>query len=89
MPWTRALYPPDWEQITFQVKEEAGWKCVWCGQPNDPKTPGCTLTTHHLDGDPANCARKNLAALCQVCHLHDEARVKRLKRYRTQLKLAV
>jgi hypothetical protein len=27
------------------------------------------LTVHHLDGDKANLAWWNLAALCQVCHL--------------------
>jgi len=33
------------------------------------------LTVHHLDGDKSNCAWWNLAALCQVCHLHIQAKV--------------
>lgn len=31
------------------------------------------LTVHHLDNDKSNCADWNLAALCQVCHLHIQA----------------
>ncbi len=33
------------------------------------------LTVHHLDMNPANCAWWNLAALCQVCHLHIQHKV--------------
>jgi hypothetical protein len=29
-----------------------------------------TLTTAHLDHNPANCATENLKALCSVCHLN-------------------
>lgn len=31
---------------------------------------------HHLDGNKANCADWNLAALCQRCHLRIQGRVK-------------
>lgn len=34
------------------------------------------LTVHHLDGDKSNCADWNLAALCQVCHLRVQGKVK-------------
>jgi hypothetical protein len=34
------------------------------------------LTVHHLDGNPANCADWNLAALCQRCHLKIQGRVR-------------
>jgi hypothetical protein len=33
------------------------------------------LTVHHLDGDKANLAWWNLAALCQRCHLEIQAKV--------------
>lgn len=33
------------------------------------------LTCHHLDGDKANLAWWNLAALCQACHLHIQHKV--------------
>lgn len=68
MPWKRHLYPDNWEEIAYKVKEAAGWKCERCGHPHDP-AKGRTLTVHHLDGDPRNCKPENLAALCQKCHL--------------------
>jgi hypothetical protein len=34
------------------------------------------LTVHHLDMNKANCRWWNLAALCQVCHLKVQGRVK-------------
>lgn len=34
------------------------------------------LTVHHLDGEKDNCRWWNLVALCQVCHLYIQARVK-------------
>ena len=79
MPWKKDKYPPDWPEIARRVKEKAGWKCEWCGKPHNPKVPGETLTVHHLDGDPSNCDESNLRALCQRCHLKDQARVERLK----------
>ena len=33
MPWTRSLYPKDWETIALDVKERSGWKCEECGKP--------------------------------------------------------
>lgn len=33
MPWNRALYPKDWEQIALEIKEAAGWTCQDCGRP--------------------------------------------------------
>jgi hypothetical protein len=33
------------------------------------------LTVHHLDGEKANCAWWNLAALCQRCHLTIQGKV--------------
>ena len=34
------------------------------------------LTVHHLDGNKGNSAWWNLAALCQVCHLQIQGKVK-------------
>ncbi len=34
-----------------------------------PKPQRFTLTTAHLDHNPANCDRSNLKALCAPCHL--------------------
>lgn len=27
-------YPPNWKEISLQVREEAGQCCEWCGAPN-------------------------------------------------------
>src|SRR5690606_39863221 len=45
-----------------------------CTHPRQPVKQRM-LTVHHLDGDKANCAWWNLAALCQVCHLVIQGRV--------------
>lgn len=67
-------YPPDWKAIARRVKDAAGWCCIRCNHPHDPAT-GYTLTVHHLDMNPANCAWWNLAALCQRCHLSIQSKV--------------
>lgn len=67
-------YPADWKELSRQVKEAAGWKCVRCQHPHDP-TVGRTLTVHHLDMDPGNRRWWNLLPLCQVCHLQIQHKV--------------
>lgn len=81
-------YPENWKLIADAVKERAEWRCVRCGhrqeRPGEPaqcdqrcqhKRDGKqrVLTVHHLDGDKSNSEWWNLAALCQVCHLHVQA----------------
>jgi 5-methylcytosine-specific restriction endonuclease McrA len=34
MPMNRSLYSEDWEQVSKQVRERAGWKCEQCGVKN-------------------------------------------------------
>jgi len=68
-------YPPNWPAIAFSIKAGAGWKCERCKHPNDRPT-GHVLTVHHLDGNKANCAAWNLAALCQRCHLAIQNRIR-------------
>lgn len=67
-------YPPNWKEIAQAVKDAADWKCVRCGHRHDPEN-GYTLTVHHLDIDPSNCAWWNIPALCQRCHLHIQSKV--------------
>jgi len=62
-------YPEDWNEIAFEIKSAADFKCEHCGHPNDPPA-GYTLTVHHLDTEKSNPDPKNLVALCQRCHLH-------------------
>jgi hypothetical protein len=64
----RNRYPTNWDDIAKAIKDAAGWRCSRCGDPHS--YPGHILTVHHIDGDPANCDRRNLVALCQSCHLH-------------------
>ena len=33
MPMNRALYPPDWDEISARLKEAVGHKCETCGAP--------------------------------------------------------
>lgn len=67
-------YPINWKALATIVKEENRWKCERCGHHHEPST-GHVLTVHHLDNVKKNCARWNLAALCQKCHLRIQARV--------------
>lgn len=75
MPDCMNTYPENWPDIAQAIKEKAGGKCERCGHP-DHQPSGHVLTVHHLDGDKANCADWNLAALCQRCHLKIQGRVK-------------
>ena len=67
-------YPDDWDEIAERVKGEENWECERCHHVHEPTT-GYSLTVHHLDGDKSNCARWNLAALCQRCHLRIQGKV--------------
>jgi len=69
-----ADYPENWPEISREVKETAGWRCVRCDHPHDPET-GYALTVHHLDLDPSNNEWWNIPALCQRCHLHIQGKV--------------
>ncbi len=67
-------YPGNWKDIAKAVKDDAHWTCVRCGKLHDPEN-GYTLTVHHLDICPSNCAWWNIPALCQRCHLTIQSKV--------------
>ena len=71
-PENRDLYPEDWEEISFEIRKRAGWRCEWCGALKGLRHPitgsFVVLTVAHLDHDPTNCDPDNLRALCQRCH---------------------
>lgn len=71
----RNEYPKNWKEIAHRIKDKAGWKCERCSHPHDISA-NRVLTVHHLDGDKKNIEDWNLAALCQVCHLQIQGRVK-------------
>ncbi|TYQ29443.1 HNH endonuclease [Pseudanabaena sp. UWO311] len=82
----RKLYPPDWNAIAFEVKQKAHWICQKCEKqclrPDEVAEAHKdwaihTLTVHHIDHVPMNCDRKNLIALCSVCHRRQHAHDKK------------
>lgn len=99
-PENKDKYPDNWQEISLAVRQEAGWKCEWCGAENGEYIWRLTLsqgrefkgkvvlTVAHLDHDPANCERKNLRALCQKCHNSYDAPVRAANRKRRLLKEA-
>ncbi|MCK4248375.1 MAG: hypothetical protein KAX15_01190 [Candidatus Omnitrophica bacterium] len=68
-------YPKNWPEISECIKRKNNNRCERCDHQHEVKT-GYVLTVHHLDGDKSNCEDWNLAALCQRCHLHIQAKVK-------------
>ena len=79
MPMNRKLYPANWKQIAFSVKEAAFWKCENCGKqcrkPSEPfDTHKNTLTVAHLNHIPQDVRPENLKALCAPCHLRYDAK---------------
>ena len=78
MPMDKKRYPANWREIAEEVKAAAGYRCAACGKkcrkPGEPlDTHKRTLTVHHIDHCPENCARENLIALCAPCHLRADA----------------
>jgi 5-methylcytosine-specific restriction endonuclease McrA len=81
MPMQRDRYPADWEAISLRVREAAGWKCEFCGIAQGTEVIGTKgrpykviLTVAHLGEnkhDKMDCS--NLKALCQACHLREDA----------------
>jgi 5-methylcytosine-specific restriction endonuclease McrA len=90
MPMIRSLYPKNWDEIAFDIKQSANWTCQKCSKKclephqvfeeykRDRRHWAIhTLTVHHIDHVPANCDRKNLIALCSVCHRRQHAQDKK------------
>ncbi len=32
---SKSRYPENWEEIAFQIKEAAQWRCAKCGMPGE------------------------------------------------------
>jgi len=87
MPADRSKYPRDWFEIAELIKEKAGWRCEACGIGHEADgTRGSVLTVHHPNRDPGN-PHAEMKAFCARCHLKDEARARRVEKYRNQRSL--
>lgn len=83
MPMNRANYPPNWRQISLNIRTRAGWRCEGSAAYPDcraidgarhPVTGSIVvLTVSHLDHDTTNNDPANLRAMCQRCHLTYDA----------------
>lgn len=90
--WSR--YPPDWKDISRQIKERSGNRCEGSpkypdchaenGQPHPVTGSRVVLTVAHLDHDPGHCDPENLRAWCQRCHTTYDARHHARTRQRTR-----
>ena len=81
----KALYPPDWKQISLRIRSgRAGNRCECegeCGtghdgrcearngQPHPVSGSSVVLTVAHLDRDPRHNDEANLRAMCQTLPL--------------------
>lgn len=75
----RGRYPAEWPLISLWVRVSACWTCEWCpavqGQPHPVTGSRVVLTVAHVhDPAPENVDPRNLAALCQRCHLNHDRR---------------
>ena len=73
-PENKALYPPNWPEISKRIREREGQQCKWCaaknGEPHPVTGSKVVLTVAHLNHEPGDCRDDNLVALCQRCHLN-------------------
>jgi len=53
------LYPDNWEQLAWECKEPACWRCEFCGVPH-----GVRVVNEETGVVSTVC----LAALCRSCH---------------------
>ena len=92
-------YPLNWSDLARLVKTAAAWRCERCRHPHETPTDRrrcdrlCrhprdgkqrVLTVAHLDNNKSNSAPWTLAALCQVCPLHTQARLVMAQAYAFQ-----
>jgi hypothetical protein len=93
-PEMRDQYPADWDEISWRIRDRAGWKCE--GSPAFPKCRAVNrqphpetgsivvLTVAHFDHDVSNGADSNLFAWCQRCHLTHDGHQHRQQRIKKQ-----
>ncbi len=72
-------YPPNWKAMALECKRRANFCCEWCGIAQGTERMSAkgkpykvVLTVHHPHGDTLN-PDALIIALCQICHLRDDA----------------
>lgn len=73
------VYPSDWPQISYAIKQARNWTCEKCSivQGQDKRN---NITVHHKDHNTFNNDDENLLVVCQRCHLRlEHANRKRLR----------
>ena len=85
MPVDWSKYPNNWKKIAAQLKKSVGYKCEDC-KKNCYK-PGekvhnhkRVLTVAHINHDTKDSSPENLIALCSVCHLQYDFRMKKYRK---------
>ena len=77
---SNSRYPNNWNEITLNLKQKAGWRCQKCGlqclKPSDKTAhltksdrAKLTLAVHHRNYQPEDNREENLVCVCTGCHL--------------------
>lgn len=85
MPWSRSLYPSDWETIAQSVKERSGWKCQECGK--QCRRPGQNfldfaypfLESGQMDSDDLDHPQRFTLTVAHLNHKPEDCRPENLK----------
>ena len=85
MPWSRSLYPSDWETIALEVKESVGWKCEECGK--QCRRPGQSfldfaypfLESGQMDSDDLDHPQRFTLTVAHLNHKPEDCRPENLK----------
>jgi hypothetical protein len=61
-------YTKNWSQISLKTRERYSWTCAKCSVLLDKLEHRKYLHAHHEDSIKSNNSKKNLTALCLLCH---------------------
>ncbi len=79
-------YVQNWARISHEFRSSQNWTCEQCSV--SLSSFHSLLHAHHVDGNPQNNNRRNLQALCALCHAlqpyHSQMRVELKARQRIE-----
>ena len=68
MPMQRELYPPNWEEIAWNTKKAANWRCEQCGRPCRQQGEDLFTFIERIKGEPhADLDWVNQTAISTIC----------------------